>query len=104
MQSSLGLVQLAVGMLTPHCSGAQWLNKLVGEAWPFYDRAICDIIKETVTPIMEQYKPPVIIKSMYFKTLTFGDAPIQVDNVWIEQDAENHILMEVGPLLGQLLV
>ena len=76
----------------------QWLNKLVGEAWPFYDRAICDIIKETVTPIMEQYKPPLIIKSMYFMNLTFGDAPIQVDSVWIEQEAENHILMEVGLL------
>ena len=75
---------------------AQWLNTLVGEAWPFYDRAICEIIKETVTPIMDQYKPPIIIKSMYFKNLTFGDAPMQIDNVWIEQEAENHILMEVS--------
>ena len=47
-------------------------------------------------PILEQFKPP-IIKRIYFKNLTFGDAPFVVEDVWVEEDSEEHVLMEVTP-------
>jgi len=34
----------------------QWLNKLLGELWPFYDRGICKFVKEFVEPVMESYR------------------------------------------------
>ena len=75
------------------CSGSTAWCKRPG---PFYDRAICAMVKETVEPIMEQYKPPGLVKAMYFKTPHLWDAPLQIDNVWIEQEGENHLLLEVS--------
>ena len=53
-------------------------------------------VQETVEPLMEQYKPPGLIKKMYFKNLSFGDAPFKIENVWVEDEGEKHVLMEVG--------
>lgn len=44
---------------------------------------------------MEQYKPPGLIKKMYFKNLSFGDAPFKIENIWVEDEGEKHVLMEV---------
>ena len=77
---------------------AQWLNRLVVDMWPYYDKAAGQAIREAVEPMMEQYKPPGLIKRIYFKTLTFGDAPIRIDNVWVEDEGEEHVLMEARPL------
>lgn len=63
--------------------------------WPYYDKAIGAAIKEAVEPMMDQYKPPGLIKKIYFSKLTFGDAPIRIDNVWVEDEGEDHVLMEV---------
>lgn len=45
---------------------------------------------------MEQYKPPGLIKKIYFKNLSFGDAPFKIENVWVENEGEKHVLMEVS--------
>jgi hypothetical protein len=34
----------------------QWLNRLLEEVWPYYDRGVCRMVKEIVEPIMEQYR------------------------------------------------
>ena len=46
---------------------------------------------------MNDYKPPGLIKNIYFKHLTFGDAPIKIDNVWVEDEGEEHVMLEVLP-------
>ena len=70
---------------------------MMGQMWQYYDRAIGQAIKECVEPIMEQYKPPGLVKKIYFKRITFGDLPITIDDVWIENEGEKHILIEVTP-------
>ena len=72
----------------------QWLNLAMKQMWPYYDKAVAAAIKESVEPIMDQYKPAGIIKRIYFKTLTFGDTPMVIDSVWLENEGENHVLME----------
>lgn len=54
--------------------------------------------QETVEPLMEQYKPPGLIKKIYFKQLTFGDSPFLIENVWVEDHPDKNVLMEVGKL------
>lgn len=51
---------------------------------------------------MEQYKPPGLIKKIYFKNLSFGDAPFKIENVWVEDEGEKHVLMEVHNMLCSL--
>lgn len=62
-------------------------------------RELPTCVQETVEPLMEQYKPPGLIKKIYFKNLSFGDAPFKVENVWVEDEGEKHVLMEVHKLL-----
>ena len=50
---------------------------------------------------MNQYKPPGLIKKISFKTLTFGDAPFRVENIWVEDNGdgsspEDGVLLEVA--------
>lgn len=62
--------------------------------------SLCALLsQETVEPLMEQYKPPGLIKKMYFKNLSFGDAPFKIENIWVEDEGEKHVLMEVNPWL-----
>ncbi|EIE26093.1 hypothetical protein COCSUDRAFT_46488 [Coccomyxa subellipsoidea C-169] len=74
----------------------EWLNRMLQGMWPYYDKAIGAAIKEAVEPMMEQYKPPGLIKKIYFAKLTFGDAPMRIDNVWVEDEGDQHVLLEVA--------
>lgn len=74
----------------------KWLNRILTELWPYYDKAAAAMIKETVEPLMEQYKPPGLIKKIYFKNLSFGDAPFKIENAWVEDEGEKHVLLEVA--------
>ena len=80
----------------------QWANLIMQQMWQYYDKAIGDAIKESVEPIMDQYKPPGIVKKIYFKRLTFGDLPISIDDVWVENEGEDHVLLEVRHLIALL--
>lgn len=68
-----------------------WLNLVKVAA----DKNWKMVMQETVEPLMEQYKPPGLIKKIYFKNLSFGDAPFKIENVWVEDEGEKHVLMEV---------
>ena len=76
---------------------------MVQGMWPYYDKAIGAAIKEAVEPMMDQYKPPGLIKKIYFSKLTFGESPICIDNVWVEDEGEDHVLMEVTQLPSLLI-
>jgi hypothetical protein len=75
----------------------QWFNQLLEEMWPYYDKAIGKAIKEVVEPLMDEYKPPGLIKKIFFKNLTFGDAPMRAEHVWVEEKGSAHVLFEVKP-------
>ena len=75
---------------------------MMAQMWQYYDRAIGQAIKDSVEPIMDQYKPPGLVKRIYFKRITFGDLPITIDDVWIENEGEKHVLLEVSQLQSSL--
>jgi len=74
----------------------EWLNSVLQQMWPFYDPAICEAVKASVEPLLDAYKPPGLIKKIYFRTLTFGDAPFKIDNVWIDKANSEEVCLEVG--------
>jgi hypothetical protein len=47
------------------------------QIWPVLDPYACGLIRSTVEPLLDQFKPPFIAK-MGFQRLTLGDAPFQV--------------------------
>ena len=72
----------------------EWLNKILAKAWPYYDAAICQEVKNQVEPLMEQYRPP-FIKRIYFKKLTFGDAPFRVEGIRVDETKTDQVQIDV---------
>jgi len=56
----------------PDMHRAEWLNEIIFQLWPFVDKMVQQILKETVEPKMQE-KLPSPIKSMYFETIHLGD-------------------------------
>lgn len=52
-------------------------------------------LQQSVEPLLDAYKPPGLVKKIYFKTLTFGDAPFKIDNVWVDKANDNEVCLEV---------
>lgn len=72
----------------------EWINKFLQECWPFYDKAICAMIKEMVEPEVDKYKPS-FISSIGFKNLTFGDSPFKIDTIWTDKEETGRLVMEI---------
>jgi hypothetical protein len=72
----------------------EWLNSIIAKAWPFYDAAICEEVKNQVEPLMEQYRPPCI-KRIFVKKLTFGDAPVRVEGIRVDETLTDRVQLEV---------
>ncbi|EPS66916.1 hypothetical protein M569_07856 [Genlisea aurea] len=52
-------------------SWLHWLNHLLDKIWPYVDQAASQLLRESVEPILEQYRP-AILASLKFSTLTLG--------------------------------
>ncbi|KAL9266423.1 Synaptotagmin-5-like protein [Drosera capensis] len=93
-----------------------WLNQQLEKLWPYIDEAASELIRSSVEPIIEQYRPP-ILASIEFSELTLGTvAPqftgicmvdtepgeiiIEVDIQW---DGDPNIVFEIKPLVGVAL-
>lgn len=72
----------------------EWLNKALSQMWPFYDKAVCDAIKESVEPVIQSVKPP-IFKDIRFSRLKFGDVPFRVEGVEIVDRTESEIVLDI---------
>jgi len=72
----------------------QWINKILQQTWPFYDKAICNEIRTQVEPVLETSKPPFIHK-MGFQKLTFGESPFQIDAIKMDSEADDRVEMEI---------
>lgn len=51
-------------------------------------------VQDVVEPLMESYRPPGIIKRIFFEEFTFGDAPFRVEGIAVRQ-LEDEIDLEV---------
>lgn len=72
----------------------EWLNRILAKAWPYYDAAICEEVKRQVEPMMEQYRPPFISR-IYFKKLTFGDAPFRIEGIRVDENQIDRVQIEI---------
>ncbi|KAK4354062.1 hypothetical protein RND71_026256 [Anisodus tanguticus] len=58
----------------------KWLNKQLGKLWPFVAEAAEAIIKESVEPLLEDYRPPGIT-SLKFSKLSLGTVSPKIEGV-----------------------
>ncbi|KAJ6331904.1 hypothetical protein OIU76_010308 [Salix suchowensis] len=71
-----------------------WLNQHLTKIWPDVDRAASGLIKASVEPVLEQYRP-IILSSLKFSKLTLGTVAPQFTGVSIIEDGGSGITMEL---------
>ena len=59
---------------------AHWLNGFLARTWPFYNRSVCNLVRDIVEPLLEEHRPGIFSR-LYFDTLDLGQEPIQVRRV-----------------------
>ncbi|KAK6162081.1 hypothetical protein DH2020_001922 [Rehmannia glutinosa] len=87
-----------------------WLNHHIEKIWPYVDEAASEIIRNSVEPILEQYRP-AILASLKFSKLTLGTvAPqftgepneivMELDMQW---DGNPNIVLDIKTKVGLAL-
>ncbi|XP_068464400.1 synaptotagmin-5-like [Phaseolus vulgaris] len=71
-----------------------WLNSHLTKIWPFVNEAASELIKTSVEPILEQYRP-VILASLKFSKFTLGTVAPQFTGVSIIEDGGDGVTMEL---------
>ncbi|XWS27063.1 hypothetical protein CRYUN_Cryun26dG0084300 [Craigia yunnanensis] len=71
-----------------------WLNQHLTKIWPFVNEAASDLIKTSVEPMLEQYRP-TILSSLKFSKFTLGTVAPQFTGVCIVEDGADSVTMEM---------
>ncbi|KAL2515196.1 Calcium-dependent lipid-binding (CaLB domain) family protein [Forsythia ovata] len=72
----------------------KWLNKQLSKLWPFVADAAEAIIKESVEPLLEDYRPPGIT-SLKFSKLSLGTVAPKIEGIRVQSLKEGQITMDI---------
>lgn len=72
----------------------KWLNKQLSKMWPFVADAAEAVIKESVEPLLEQYRPTGIT-SLKFSKLSLGTVAPKIEGIRVQSLKEGQITMDI---------
>lgn len=72
----------------------KWLNKQLTKLWPFVADAAELVIRESVEPLLEDYRPSGIT-SLKFSKLTLGTVPPKIEGIRVQSLKEGQITMDI---------
>ncbi|XP_009762430.1 calcium-dependent lipid-binding protein-like [Nicotiana tabacum] len=72
----------------------KWLNKQLCKLWPFVADAGEAIIKDSVEPILEDYRPPGI-SSLKFSKLSLGTVAPKIEGIRVQSLKKGQIIMDI---------
>ncbi|MEW5302412.1 MAG: hypothetical protein WDW36_005202 [Sanguina aurantia] len=81
-----------------HKDKVEWLNTLLAKVWPFYDKAVCEMIKEaTEQQFAKSLKAMTVpgLKRLGFRQLTFGEAPFRIEGLTCDDSRKDELHIEV---------
>jgi len=55
-------------------------NAPIAQIWPVLDPVVCELIRSTVEPLLDDMKPP-FIAAMGFQKLTLGELPLRLEGI-----------------------
>ncbi|GMH30684.1 hypothetical protein Nepgr_032527 [Nepenthes gracilis] len=71
-----------------------WLNLQLTKIWPYVNEAASELIRDSVEPILEEYRP-IVLSSLKFSKLTLGTVAPQLTGVSIIEDGGDGVTMEL---------
>lgn len=78
----------------PEFEQVKWLNKQLSKMWPFVADAAEMVIKESVEPLLEDYRPPGIT-SLKFSKLSLGNVAPKIEGIRVQSLKEGQIIMDI---------
>ncbi|KAF3963180.1 hypothetical protein CMV_012401 [Castanea mollissima] len=72
----------------------KWLNKQLSKMWPFVADAAEIVIKESVEPLLEEYRPPGIT-ALKFNKLSLGNVAPKIEGIRVQSLKEGQIIMDI---------
>ncbi|XP_010523704.1 PREDICTED: synaptotagmin-4-like [Tarenaya hassleriana] len=78
----------------PAFEQVKWLNKLLSKMWPYVAEAATMVIRESVEPLLEEYRPAAIT-SLKFSKLTLGNVAPKIEGIRVQSLKEGQITMDI---------
>ncbi|XP_044503765.1 calcium-dependent lipid-binding protein-like [Mangifera indica] len=78
----------------PEYEQVKWLNKELSKLWPYVADAAELVIKESVEPLLEEYRPPGIT-SLKFSKLSLGNVAPKIEGIRVQSLKEGQITMDI---------
>ncbi|URD89452.1 C2 domain [Musa troglodytarum] len=72
----------------------KWLNKMLAKLWPFIADAATLVIRDTVEPLLDDYRPPGI-SSLKFSKLSLGNVPPKIEGIRVQSLKKGQIIMDI---------
>eukprot|EP00262_Sarcandra_glabra_P007998 TRINITY_DN21166_c0_g1_i1.p1 TRINITY_DN21166_c0_g1~~TRINITY_DN21166_c0_g1_i1.p1 ORF type:complete len:500 (-),score=120.35 TRINITY_DN21166_c0_g1_i1:144-1643(-) len=72
----------------------KWLNKQLSKLWPFVAEAATMVVKESVEPLLEEYRPAGI-SSLKFSKFFLGNVPPKIEGIRVQSLKKGQITMDV---------
>lgn len=72
----------------------KWLNKQLSKLWPFVADAAEAVIKESVEPLLEEYRPAGI-SSLKFSKFSLGTVAPKIEGIRVQSLKEGQITMDI---------
>lgn len=78
----------------PQFEQVKWLNKHLSKLWPFVVEAATVVVKESVEPLLDDYRPPGI-KSLKFRKFSLGNVSPKIEGIRIQNLQPGQIIMDI---------
>ncbi|WOL19314.1 synaptotagmin-5-like [Canna indica] len=78
----------------PAFEQVKWMNKMLGKLWPYIADAATLVIKDTVEPLLDDYRPPGIT-SLKFSKLSLGTVPPKIEGIRVQSLKKGQITMDI---------
>lgn len=78
----------------PAFEQVKWLNKQLSKLWPFIADAATMVVKESVEPLLEDYRPPGIT-SLKFSKFSLGTVPPKIEGIRVQSLKKGQIIMDI---------
>ncbi|GMP61734.1 hypothetical protein CsSME_00024085 [Camellia sinensis var. sinensis] len=72
----------------------KWMNKQLNKLWPFVADAATMVIKESVEPLLEEYRPPGIT-SLKFNKFSLGNVAPKIEGIRVQSLKKGQITMDI---------
>ncbi|KAL5727825.1 hypothetical protein ACHQM5_000972 [Ranunculus cassubicifolius] len=72
----------------------KWMNKQLSKLWPFIADAATMVIRESVEPLLEEYRPTGI-SSLKFSKLSLGNVAPKIEGIRVQSLQKGQITMDI---------